>query len=402
MLSSDEFKRRFSKRYFGKYRAYVRDVQDPKKLGRIKAVVPAVLGNDDDVGWAYPLPSSGGGVNTGDLQLPEKKDFVWIEFEEGDVSRPLWSPGSWGIRGGESMVPKHSRGELDETDYVYRETGNLPPTQFSGQYGNVRVIQNRSGGNFIELDDTPGEERLQISHRTGTRVEMTADGSLQEASAGTVRRNIGGAHSVEVAGNEEVSIKGASTFTAEAQRTETYGGPVTQNFGELTQVVGNISQKSEAKTQVVSGPWAVQCGGQGSMMFNGALAFMIQQNLQMTVLENAEIAVSNATGLPTADSLLLHGYNGNVHLTASDATGLVSKAEVLLKGNSPTANILLGGAAATEPMVLGNLFKTWITTSLLLHTHPTGTGPSGPPVEAAAISAQIDTFLSTVIMGKFV
>lgn len=402
MLGNDEFSRRFSKRYFGKYRGYVRDIQDPKKLGRIKAVVPVVLGTEEDLGWAYPLPSSGGGVNTGDLQLPEKNDFVWIEFEEGDVSRPLWSPGSWGIRNNESMVPKHSRGELDETDYTYRETGNLPPTQYSGQYGNVRVIQNRSGGNFVELDDTSGEERLQISHRTGTRLEMTADGSMQEAIAGSARRNVGGMQSVEVAGGEDRTIKGVSTFVAGAKRTEEYNGPVSQTYGELNQIAGKLTQQLESKEQVVTGPWSVRCGGQGNMMFNGALAFMIQQNLQMTVLENAEICVSNATGIPTADSILMQGYNGNVHLVASDATGVALKSEILLKGNAPTANILLGGTTATEPLVMGNLFKTWITTSLLMHTHPSGTGPTGMPLESAAIAAQIDTFLSKVIMGKYV
>jgi type VI secretion system secreted protein VgrG len=399
MLSNEEFKLRYSKRYFGKYRGAVVDIEDPKKLGRVKTIVPAVMGSADDIGWAFPLPASGGGVNTGDLQLPEKNDYVWIEFEEGDVSRPLWRHGSWGIRNGDSMVPKHSRGEPDETDYVFRESGNVPPTQFNGQYGNVRVIQNRSGGNFIEFDDTPGEERLQIAHLTNTRLEFTADGSYQEAVAGSSRRKVGANHSVEVSGKQDWLIKGSSVFNAEAERVETYGGPLTQTFGELNQTAGAVSQRLESKAQVVTGPWAVQCGGQGSMMFNGALAFMIQQNLQMTVLENAEISVSNATGVPTADSVLLHGYNGNVHLTASDVTGAAIKAEVLLKGNSPTSNILLGGGLATEPMVLGTLFKTWLTT-MLAHTHPTGTGPSGPPLEAAALVAQIDTFLSRVIMGK--
>jgi type VI secretion system secreted protein VgrG len=399
MLSNEEFKRRYSKRYFGKYRGAVVDIEDPKKLGRVKTIVPAVMGSEDDIGWAFPLPASGGGVNTGDLQLPEKNDYVWVEFEEGDTSRPLWRHGSWGIRNDESMVPKHSRGEPDETDYVFRESGNVPPTQFNGQYGNVRVLQNRSGGNFIEFDDTPGEERLQIAHLTNTRLEFTADGSYQEVVAGSSRRKIGSNHSVEVSGKQDWLIKGPSIFNAEAERSETYGGPLTQTFGELNQTAGAVRQRLESKTQVVTGSWAVQCGGQGSLMFNGALAFMIQQNLQMTVLENAEISVSNATGIPTADSVLLHGYNGNVHLMASDVTGAAIKAEVLLKGNSSTGNILLGGDLATEPMVLGTLLKSWLV-AMLAHTHPTGTGPSGVPLEAAALVAQIDSFLSTVIMGK--
>jgi hypothetical protein len=411
-MYNQEFTDRFSGRYFGRYRGRVISIQDPRQLGRIQAVVPRILGKDESLGWAWPLPTSGGGVNSGDLNLPEINDYVWIEFEEGDTSRPVWSPGSWGIREGENMVPKHSRGVPDDIDYAMREDGNIPPSQYSGQYGNVRVIQNRSSGNLIELDDTEGDERLQISHKVGTRFEMTSDGSLQEVVAGTARRKIGGAHYVEVAANEERKISGSSNFEAVSSRTEVYGGPVNQSFKELNQTIGKLSRSVKSETNVIAGPWYLQCASQGSLMFNGGLAFMVQQNLQMTVLENAEIAVSNSTGEPTSDSILLQGYNGNVHVLATDVTGSAIQAEILLKGNSPTNNILLGGDSASEPMILGNVHKEWlgvVLDYLFNHTHTSGMGPTGPTIEpvvgvstptVSALKALITNALSKVIMGK--
>jgi hypothetical protein len=79
-------------RYFGKYRGLVADIEDPDGLGRIKAEVPAVFA-DQISPWAMPcLPFAGPGH--GLALMPEVGDGVWIEFEGGDLGRPIWS-GCW-------------------------------------------------------------------------------------------------------------------------------------------------------------------------------------------------------------------------------------------------------------------------------------------------------------------
>lgn len=79
-------------RHFGKYRATVSDISDPDDMLRIKATVPAVYG-DTDSPWALPaIPFAG--PSHGLVLLPEVGDGVWIEFEGGDISRPIWS-GCW-------------------------------------------------------------------------------------------------------------------------------------------------------------------------------------------------------------------------------------------------------------------------------------------------------------------
>ena len=70
-------------RYFGKYRGLVNDIDDPDGLGRIKADVPAVFG-DQVSPWAMPcLPFAG--ASHGLALIPEVGDGVWIEFEGGDL-----------------------------------------------------------------------------------------------------------------------------------------------------------------------------------------------------------------------------------------------------------------------------------------------------------------------------
>jgi uncharacterized protein involved in type VI secretion and phage assembly len=78
-------------RFYGKYRGIVSAVD--AVTCRIKAKVPAVLG-DADSGWCMPcVPYAG--PNVGFAFLPEEGSGVWVEFEGGDVSFPIWVGCYW-------------------------------------------------------------------------------------------------------------------------------------------------------------------------------------------------------------------------------------------------------------------------------------------------------------------
>jgi len=80
------------KRYFGKYRGTVVDNQDTSSLGRIKVSVDGII--DSGGLWAWPcVPYAGPGV--GLFCLPPKKALVWVEFEGGDPSFPIWTGCMW-------------------------------------------------------------------------------------------------------------------------------------------------------------------------------------------------------------------------------------------------------------------------------------------------------------------
>ena len=60
----------------------------------------------------------------------------------------------------------------------------------------------------------------------------------------------------------------------------------------------------------------------------------------------------------------------------ADMARLIAK-NIVLQGSSVAL-----GADAMEPTIMGQSFKTlWDT--FIMHTHPTGVGPSGPPVPPA-------------------
>lgn len=78
--------------FFGKFRGKVVSNEDETDRGRLKVTVPAVL--DTLEVWAMPcVPYAGASV--GFYVLPENESGVWIEFEGGDPSFPIWSGCYW-------------------------------------------------------------------------------------------------------------------------------------------------------------------------------------------------------------------------------------------------------------------------------------------------------------------
>jgi len=81
-------------RFYGKYRGLVLINVDPQNQGRIKAIVPEVLGVFPS---NYCLPCTPYAVTLAGLfTVPMIGTGVWIEFEAGDVNRPVWTGCWWG------------------------------------------------------------------------------------------------------------------------------------------------------------------------------------------------------------------------------------------------------------------------------------------------------------------
>lgn len=124
--------------YFGKYRGIVTDVDDPNNQCRIRATVPAVLG-EQACGWALPVaPFAGDGH--GMVMLPKVGSGVWIEFEAGRLDNPLWSGGWWA-------------------------SGQRPDPQGAG----LRVIVSEQGHKVI-LDDEANEVKIVHGDETIPKV----------------------------------------------------------------------------------------------------------------------------------------------------------------------------------------------------------------------------------------
>jgi hypothetical protein len=179
---------RYRNRWYGKYRAFVRDNNDPERLGRCRLEIPAVLGTGQAnwSEWAAPCFPYGGNDDIGMFLVPEPGASVWAEFEGGIVQYPIWT-GCWLAKSNPGEQPEESKRLcpmaqcLDCEDKVERQANaadNLEHKKFHGHppYScpRVKVLFKSETGHTIAADDKDGSEFLKITDRAGQGLHFDA------------------------------------------------------------------------------------------------------------------------------------------------------------------------------------------------------------------------------------
>lgn len=142
-------------RYYGCYMGYVTKNEDPNGMNRLKVCVPEVNGI---ILWALPKGQHGG-FNSGFKYLsPKIGDVVWISFEGGDISKPIWEYYGWAFK----EIPV----ELDDPNVLGIVTPN---------------------GNVITIDESDNHLDIYIKGDAAIHTESTLDIS----SSSLVRVNSG-------------------------------------------------------------------------------------------------------------------------------------------------------------------------------------------------------------------
>ena len=146
--------------YFGKYRGTVVSNIDPMLMGRLLVGVP-------DLGlagaWAMPcFPVAGD--QAGAWMIPEPSTGVWVEFEQGDVDRPIWS-GCW-------------YGSAVEVPPLAREASPTAPP----------IVLATPGQTTLMLSDAPGPAGgILLQTAMGARISITDDGiTLSNGKGATI------------------------------------------------------------------------------------------------------------------------------------------------------------------------------------------------------------------------
>jgi uncharacterized protein involved in type VI secretion and phage assembly len=158
-------------RHFGKYRGTVTDNQDPRKQGRLRVRVPEVLG-DVDSGWALPCVPYAGDT-TGAYAVPAVNAGVWVEFEAGDVSRPIWV-GCWWKS---DSLPTDEAGSPATPDVkvTRSEQGLLLALHDDSQ---VIALSDGNGANILKIEVQAGTVTLKASTKVvvdAPQIELVAN-----------------------------------------------------------------------------------------------------------------------------------------------------------------------------------------------------------------------------------
>lgn len=377
LLGPEEFHQRFAGRFYGKYRAIVVGNKDPRKRGRVQVSCEGVYGASSSP-WALPCMPLAGMPGTGVYAVPPVGSIVWIEFEEGNVEKPIYMGGFWeeALRGqntdgtpienspehqrNRNPLPMHAQGLPDGTDFdgTVRGSAGAPNSSFAGEYPHVRGYTSPSG-HVVEFDDTDGNERVRIMHRTGTTIEILRDGSLVELVDGN-RRLWTRSNTSIVAGNETTEVRG--------NRVETIDGDLTVHVkGRYNMVIDkSITTKKPGGTEAVNGDWIREIAGQAKLDALGNVQILSGGSMGISAFGNAEWAIGGTWSVAVANSMSpgnamskaidISGSGGRVALRSVDPTGLLTSYGVEAMGQESPSNSPAVSPLGVGPQVrLGNL-----------------------------------------------
>lgn len=142
-----------SRRFYGKYRGTVVQNVDPEFRARIMCMVPDVLGPAPSSWCEASAPLAGPtGFPMGAYLVPPIGAGVWVEFEQGDPGKPIWS----GCRFG---------------------TGDIPTLAMAGVPVSPSIVLQTSLQNALVISDLPGPTGgLMLKSTTGATLIVNDTG----------------------------------------------------------------------------------------------------------------------------------------------------------------------------------------------------------------------------------
>lgn len=157
----DENGRKFTALYHG----VVTNVADPERLGRVRVRVPGVVEPESD--WALPMTNGGGAKGRGIFDVPSVGSDVIVFFHAGEVDRPYYMGGNWGVPGPQRETP----GFMGPARGSAERTGDDPEPVDPKDADKVKAWETARW--LIVMDDRPGKERLFIrDKKTEDAIEL--------------------------------------------------------------------------------------------------------------------------------------------------------------------------------------------------------------------------------------
>lgn len=242
--------------FTGNYRGIVVNNQDPLQAGRCQVRIFSVYDDipDEMLPWAqYADSFMQGSRGSGGFFIPDNGMKVWCFFEAGDHMQPVF------FAGAPSLIDGPSNKAANERD--------VP--RYGVQYTQNRVIRSPSG-HLLEMDDTAGDSRLRLTHKTGSQIIMYENGDVHEIVVGNYRRTIGGNFEEYITGDSLRMVTGNETNVTSGNYSEYFEGTrfsatigdatsiykanftMTVNGNETSTVVGNFTKNSGGTSTIES------------------------------------------------------------------------------------------------------------------------------------------------------
>ena len=317
----------------------VEDRKDPEQLGRVRVrcfgwhTEDKSLIATDALPWAQTILPP----NMPAAYTPKEGDWVFGFFADGDsaqipivvgvyTGKPVTKPpsnlgfsdpnGVYPKRLNESTLNRLSRGRVDGTIIEKRNralkkgvksagkvTWDEPQSTYSPQYPLNFAIESESG-HALEMDDTPGKERVHLAHTNGSFIEMDSTGDRVEK---VVKDNY-----TVVMGSDHVYIEGKCNITVMGDCNLKTSGKLNVEAKEINMAAsGDVKIKAGGKLKMESGSTtdikasgAMKVGAGGALSLKGRSATLQGKSVKLAGAISNKVKCPKGIGkiLPTGSA----------------------------------------------------------------------------------------------------
>ena len=209
LLTDTEEERERTKRINGVAVGIVTDNQDPEGLGRVKVQFPW-LSEESESDWVKVV-SFMAGRERGAVFLPEVDDEVLVAFEHGDINYPYVIGALWNS---EDSPPETNADGRNNIRKIRSRSGHEILFNDDNEGGQEKLEIRTNAGHKIVLDDTSGQEKIEIRDKTESNfIEIdSVQNSITIESAASLKIK---AQTVEIEAGATMTIKAGATLTIE-------------------------------------------------------------------------------------------------------------------------------------------------------------------------------------------
>jgi hypothetical protein len=226
------------------YRAVIENNNDLEGFGRVQVRIQGLHTKNNenssefssvktsDLPWAEVQGGTSFGLisGVGLSSVLRQGTWVWVVLNNNNPNHPIVT-GTIAGKNTKKVVYSSGEGFCDPEGIYPKDDmldkGDLNPL-LDDKYLTLAVLETPSG-HVIELDDTEGDERISVKHRTGTTILIDFEGNITVTAVKD--------HTVTIAENATIEVTGTSDITLTGLTT--VNSPVTNWTGNIN-LVGDL------------------------------------------------------------------------------------------------------------------------------------------------------------------
>lgn len=226
-------------------------------------------------------------------------------------------------------------------------TWNVPEYPHGGEYGRTHVVRSTEAGHHIMLDDTPGRQKVEIMHGSGSMIQVQSDGSglfYIKKDGYTV---VVGDNNIGVHGNMNITVGGSMKVSVEGDLIYDVTGKILFNgASDMTELIrgdratvtegSHLFQAKKNAVHKVGKDMTTAVGGKASRVVRGNSDDSVSGNRHTTTQQDHnEFTAGNKNNL-TLQSQATHAANimtqttGELIQTSKGGTTMSAKGKMTM------------------------------------------------------------------------